>query len=65
MWGVAAGVAIGATTAAVIGSAYYSLPAGCVQQHYGGVVYYHCGSAWYTPQYAGSDIAYVVVSPPY
>ena len=38
--GVAAGVAIGATTAAIIGSTYYALPSsGCYDQYYGGVLY--------------------------
>ena len=64
--GVAAGVAIGATTAAIIGSTYYALPSsGCYDQYYGGVLYYQCGSAWYSPSYAGSDVSYVVVNPPY
>jgi hypothetical protein len=63
MWGVAAGVAIGATAAAV-GGVYYSLPAGCYHQFINGVTYYQCGSAWYAPQYAGGDTVYVVVSPP-
>jgi hypothetical protein len=63
MWGVAAGVAIGATAAAV-GGAYYSLPSGCYHQYVEGTTYYLCGSTWYEPRYAGGDIVYIVVDPP-
>ena len=64
LWGVAAGVAVGATTAAIIGNTYYALPSGCYHRDYGGVLYYQCGSAWYSPRYAGNDVSYVVVNPP-
>jgi hypothetical protein len=30
----------------------------------GNVPYQHCGNAWYQPQYAGSQVTYVVVNPP-
>ena len=29
-----------------------------------GASYYQCGSTWYQPQYAGSDVQYVVVNAP-
>ena len=49
-------------TAAAIGSAYYSLPAGC--GYYSAYSYYHCGGAWYAPSYQGDDVTYVVVEAP-
>jgi hypothetical protein len=58
-------LAVGVTAGAVLGTMYYDLPGGCYEQYYGGVVYYQCGSAWYSPQYAGSDVNYVVVNQPY
>jgi hypothetical protein len=56
---------VGVTAGAVIGSTYYDLPRGCYERYYGGVLYYQCGSAWYTPRYAGTDMTYIAVSPPY
>ena len=35
---MAAGVAVGATTAAIIGNTYYALPSGCYHRDYGGVL---------------------------
>jgi hypothetical protein len=69
-WGyhpVATGVAVGATaavTAAVIGSVVYSLPPSCTSVIVSGMTYQQCGSTWYQPQYAGSNVTYVVVNPP-
>ena len=69
-WGyhpIATGVAVGATaavTAAVIGSVVYSLPPSCSSVVVNGIGYQQCGSAWYQPQYAGSNVTYVVVNPP-
>jgi hypothetical protein len=69
-WGyhpVATGVAVGATaavTAAVIGSVVYSLPPSCSSVVVNGISYQQCGSTWYQPQYAGSNVTYVVVNPP-
>jgi len=60
---VATGAAIGAAaavTAAAIGSVAYSIPSNCVYVN----AYYQCGSTWYQPQYAGSNVQYVVVNPP-
>ncbi len=59
---VTAGVAL---TSAVIGSMVYSLPPDCVTVVNNGITYRQCGSAWYQPQYAGTTVQYVVVSPPY
>lgn len=64
---VAAGVAIGATaaiTAAAIGSMAYSLPPACVTRVYPAGTYYSCGGTWYQPEYAGSQVTYVVVHEP-
>ena len=69
-WGyhpVATGVAVGATaavTAAVIGSVVYSLPPSCTSVIVNGISYQQCGSTWYQPQYAGSNVSYTVVNPP-
>ena len=30
----------------------------------GGVAYQHCGSTWYQPRYAGTQVNYIVVNPP-
>ena len=62
----AAGVAVGAAvTAAVVGSRYYALPAGCAPYPYGGFTYYSCSNVWYKPTYQGDTIVYVVVNRPY
>ncbi len=64
---VARGVAIGtaaAVTAAVIGSRYYALPAGCSPYPYSSLTYYSCGSVWYQPSYQGDTVVYVVVNKP-
>lgn len=64
-WGgaVAAGVAVGATAAA-IGSVAYALPAGCSAVEVNGVIYQQCGSVWYQPRYVGNSMSYVVVARP-
>ena len=61
--GVAAGTAA-AVTAAAIGSMAYSLPSGCNHQKINGVWYYRCGDVCYEQRYSGSQVSYVVVSPP-
>jgi hypothetical protein len=62
----AVGVAAVATvTAAAIGSIAYSLPPACSAVVVGGMTYQQCGGTWYQPQYAGTQITYVVVNPPY
>ena len=60
---VARGAAI-ATTAAVMGSYYNSLPAGCVTVVRIGINYSRCGSTWYQPIYSGATVRYQVVSEP-
>ena len=61
----AAGAAVGAVTAAAIGSRYYALPAGCGPYPYGGFTYYSCGGNWYKPTYQGDTVVYIVVNKPY
>ncbi|MDL9997730.1 hypothetical protein QTI24_03880 [Variovorax sp. J22P240] len=58
---VTAGVAI---TAAAVGSIVRSLPPSCTAAVVNGITYQNCGGAWYQPQYAGSQVTYVVVNPP-
>ena len=53
-----------ATTAAVIGSVTRTLPPACVPVQMGAVVYQQCGGTYYQPQYVGTTVQYVVVSPP-
>ena len=61
----AVGVAAAATiTAAVIGSIVYSLPPSCSTVVVNGFAYQQCGSTWYQPQYAGTQVSYVVINPP-
>ncbi len=50
-----------AVTAAVVGSMVRTVPAGCVQVNYGGMIYRQCGSTWYQPQ----GTQYIVINPPY
>lgn len=64
---IATGVAVGAAaavTSAVIGSVVYSLPPSCSSVIVNGIAYQQCGSTWYQPQYAGSNVSYTVVNPP-
>lgn len=63
---IAAGIVIGTvavTTAAVVGSYYYRLPAGCTMVYRNGVSYYYCGSVYYSRTWYGNDVVYVVVNP--
>lgn len=63
---IAAGIVIGTvavTTAAVVGSYYYSLPAGCTMVYRSGVSYYYCGSVYYSRTWYGNDVVYIVVNP--
>ena len=53
-----------ATTAAVVGSVTRTLPPACVPVQMGAVVYQQCGGTYYQPQYVGTTVQYVVVSPP-
>jgi hypothetical protein len=60
---VARGAAI-ATTAAVMGSYYSTLPGGCVTVVRVGINYSRCGSTWYQPIYSGANVQYQVVVEP-
>ncbi len=63
----AVGVVAGATAAATsvaLGSTVTVLPSNCVTVFSGDLTYFQCGSVWYQPRYAGSGVAYVVVSAP-
>ena len=60
---VARGAAV-ATTAAVMGSYYSALPAGCVTVVRVGINYSRCGSIWYKPIYSGANVQYLVVAEP-
>ena len=51
-------------TAAVVGSLVYSLPPSCHNVMVSGLTYHQCGSAWYQPQYSGTQVTYVVVNSP-
>lgn len=61
--GVVAGTAA-AVTAAALGSTVYALPASCVTVFEHNLTYFHCGSAWYQPQYRGTGVTYIVVNAP-
>ncbi len=61
----ATGVAMGtATTAAVAGSYYSTLPASCYPYAYGAYHYYSCSGTWYQQTYKSGSTVYVVVSDP-
>ena len=65
----AAAIAIGTTVAvtrAVVGTRVYVLPSSSCELYLsGGTTYYVCGEDWYTPQYVGTQVTYVVVVRPY
>ena len=64
---IARGAFIGAvavTTAAVVGSYYYALPAtGCTTVIKNGITYSYCGTVYYQKIMSGNDVVYVVVQP--
>ncbi|CAG9198064.1 conserved exported hypothetical protein [Paraburkholderia tropica] len=60
---VAVAVTVG-VTAAVVGTMVATLPPSCTAVVIGGVTYEQCGATWYQPQYIGTQVQYVVVSPP-
>ena len=64
--GVVTGALVGAAvaTASNPGTVVTALPAGCVEVIRKGVTYEQCGATWYKPQYAGTVVQYVVVTPP-
>jgi hypothetical protein len=57
--------AVATATVAAIGSIVRQPPANCVPVSYQNMTYQQCGSTWYQPQYSGSNVQYMVVSPPY
>jgi hypothetical protein len=61
---VAVGVAVGVTTAVVVGTTVAALPPSCNNVMVAGVVYEQCGPNWYQPQYVGPTVQYVVVTAP-
>lgn len=64
-WHPVATVAAVAVTATVIGSVVNTLPpSGCYPVQIGPTLYQQCGTYWYQPQYYGTTVQYVVVSPP-
>lgn len=58
---VTAGVAL---TAAAVGTIVHSLPPSCSITTINGATYQNCNGTWYQPQYVGTQVNYVVVSPP-
>jgi hypothetical protein len=63
--GVGAAIAIGVAGLAV-GSLVTAaaMPPSCKMVAVNGLTYQRCGNTWYQPQYAGSQVNYVVVNPP-
>ena len=59
--GVAAAVSV---TAAVIGTIVHTLPPACSVVVVNGITYQNCGGTWYQPMYAGTQVTYVVITPP-
>ncbi|RZL86759.1 MAG: hypothetical protein EOP82_28850 [Variovorax sp.] len=51
-------------TGAVIGSMVRTLPPSCSATIVNGITYQNCDGTWYQPQYAGSQVTYVVVNAP-
>jgi hypothetical protein len=60
----AAAAGSGVVSAAPVGSVVNTLPRSCQQVLTGGVAYQHCGETWYRPEFAGTQVTYVVVAPP-
>ena len=52
------------TTAAVVGSIVHTLPPACSVAVVNGISYQNCGGTWYQPQYAGTQVQYIVVTAP-
>ena len=53
-----------AVTDAVVGTVVHTLPPACAAVQVGNITYQQCGGTWYQPQYAGTQLTYVVVDPP-
>ncbi|GAB1596083.1 hypothetical protein [Lysobacter claricitrinus] len=60
---IAATAMVAATTAAVVGAFYPSVPAGCPIVNTYSVPYYHCNGVYYEQRMQGDDVVYVVVNP--
>jgi hypothetical protein len=58
-------VAATAVTAAAIGSIVHTLPPACSATVINGFTYQNCDGTLYQPRYAGTQVNYVVVNPPY
>lgn len=65
-WGAAAvGYAAGTIAASSLGSVVYELPpTTCTSTVVNGITYQQCGDTWYKPEFTGTTVSYVVVSPP-
>ena len=61
---LAVGTAAVVGTAAIVGHMVHSLPPSCTSVMVQNVAYQQCGSTWYQPRYAGSQVNYIVVNPP-
>jgi len=55
------GVAVGVTTAVVVGAIVSTLPTGCTTIIQNGISYQQCGTVRYQPQYSGNNVTYIVV----
>ena len=65
--GTPAGVAVGAAVAvgtAITASAFSAQTCTPTTVVVGNVSYYSCGGTWYTRQYSGGNVTYVVVNAP-
>jgi hypothetical protein len=51
-------------TAVAVGTVVHSIPPSCTSVMVGNVAYQQCGTTYYQPRYAGSQVTYVVVNPP-
>lgn len=59
------GVAAAATaTALAIGTMVRALPPACSAVVVNGFTYQNCSGVWYQPQYAGTQVTYVVINEP-
>lgn len=59
---IAAGVVTGLVVGSIVAAA--SMPPSCTTVVINGISYRQCGSSWYQPQYAGTQVNYIVVNPP-
>jgi hypothetical protein len=56
--------AVAARSGYVVGDVYAALPAGCGYAPVGGVAYYSCAGAWFSPYYGANGMYYRAVSAP-